>query len=658
MYNPKVSIIIPVYNGANYLKEAIDSALAQTYKNIEIIVVNDGSNDKGATDKIAKSYGKKIRYFTKENGGVSTALNLAIDKMTGEYFSWLSHDDLYYPSKIEKQISYLSSLSNKEVFLYSNYAVLQDNNITPVKHNHEMLVRKPKYALLRGAVNGITVLIHKLIIEKIGKFDENLKCTQDYIYWYEIMKSGCDFIHMEEVLSVTRLHSNQTSIVSPNVVKEGNELWLTMVKDLSSKDRYQLEGTDYNFYLEMIKFLKTTPYDKTLQHCEKELKKVDTLLESKIYNPKISVIIPFYNRINETINAVKSILNQTYNNLEIILVDDASTNDISKLKKYISKNKNIVMLTQDINKGPAAARNAGIKIATGEYIAFLDSDDEFMPNKLEIQIDLMHKHNLNFSHTAYTRRDENHKEDIINIDISGIVVSTLIRGCTIATPTVIIKRSLLNDNNIYYNENLRIGEDVCFWLEIAKFTEFLFVDQALTIVNINNGSHSMDVKKQIVGTQNIITYLLNDEYYSKFGYDISILCNYFYHINQEILQEENNKMAIFGYIPSGSNEAVIRNEIERLNCELYLLRNSKRWKVTSGVAKIIYRDNLIDIDPHGNNSDEITNHRTTQTIEDLKAEIEQLNKQRDDIVNSKRWVYTDKFIRTAYIPKKLIKKIK
>ncbi len=90
---PKVSIIIPVYNGEKYVSLAIESALRQTYSNLEIIVVNDGSTDK--TDKICRSYGNKIRYIKKENGGVSTALNVGIDNMTGEYFSWLSHDDLY-----------------------------------------------------------------------------------------------------------------------------------------------------------------------------------------------------------------------------------------------------------------------------------------------------------------------------------------------------------------------------------------------------------------------------------------------------------------------------------------------------------------------------------------------------------------------------------
>ena len=115
MNNPLVSIIIPVYNGSNYLSQAIDSALAQTYKNIEIIVVNDGSKDDGATEKIALSYGDKIRYYAKENGGVSSALNYGIEKMKGEYFSWLSHDDKYTPSKIEDQMSLRKNLATDKL---------------------------------------------------------------------------------------------------------------------------------------------------------------------------------------------------------------------------------------------------------------------------------------------------------------------------------------------------------------------------------------------------------------------------------------------------------------------------------------------------------------------------------------------------------------
>ena len=112
-FNPKVSIVIPVYNGANFLREAIESALAQTYENIEVIVVNDGSTDSGTTEEIARSYGDRLRYYHKENGGVASALNFGIREMRGEYFSWLSHDDVYYPNKVETQIQYLKKLDLK-----------------------------------------------------------------------------------------------------------------------------------------------------------------------------------------------------------------------------------------------------------------------------------------------------------------------------------------------------------------------------------------------------------------------------------------------------------------------------------------------------------------------------------------------------------------
>src|SRR5512140_3857263 len=104
--HPLVSVVIPVYNGANYLREAIDSALAQTYPHVEVIVVNDGSNDGGRTRAVATSFGSRVRYFEKENGGVASALNLGIREMRGAFFSWLSHDDVYYPEKIARQVAY------------------------------------------------------------------------------------------------------------------------------------------------------------------------------------------------------------------------------------------------------------------------------------------------------------------------------------------------------------------------------------------------------------------------------------------------------------------------------------------------------------------------------------------------------------------------
>lgn len=144
--DPKVTIVIPVYNGEKYVKYAIDSALAQTYKNLEILVINDGSVDR--TDEIVKSYGRKIRYIKKENGGVSSALNLAIKEMRGEYFSWLSHDDTYEPNKIEREIEFLkeNNYLGKKVIVFSDYYLIDKKGklITESKKDHEEIAKKTR----------------------------------------------------------------------------------------------------------------------------------------------------------------------------------------------------------------------------------------------------------------------------------------------------------------------------------------------------------------------------------------------------------------------------------------------------------------------------------------------------------------------------------
>lgn len=525
--NPKVSIVIPVYNGSNYLGEAIDSALAQTYKNIEIIVVNDGSKDRGATEKIAKSYGNKIRYFKKENGGVSTALNLGIEKMTGEYFSWLSHDDMYYPNKIERQVEYLRQCENKNIVLFSNYALLKDKKIIPVELDHELTTRKPLYALLRGFVNGITLLIPKKMFDDVGVFNTKLKCTQDYDLWLRAIRIY-GFVHMQDIISVTRMHDNQDSVSSPNALGEGNDLWKKLVDELSEEEMTLYENTKYNYYYEMSKFLKNTPYTQALQYSEKKEKLEYKKIANKKINVLVSVVIPFRNRVDVTIKAIKSVENQSYKNYEIILIDDDSNEDISILVDYIKNNETIKYIKLSKNVGPAAARNIGIKESSGEYIAFLDSDDEFKKDKIKTQLHEMVKHNPYISYTSYVKKSNTMQEVIGGYGVSGVVVPRIISSCPIATPSVMIKKKILEKNNYFFNEDIRIGEDTCFWLEIAKKYEILHIDKPLTIVNIDDFSSAYDNYKFVTGLQNIITYLLKDDYYSNFSHEISLLCNDFY----------------------------------------------------------------------------------------------------------------------------------
>lgn len=212
--HPLVSIVIPVYNGSNYLSEAINSALAQTYPNIEILVINDGSTDDGATHDIAMSYSDKIRYFQKENGGVVSALNFGIDQMRGEYFAWLSHDDLYQPEKIEKQVQALQKHKGpRSTFCICNCTFIDENGKelyrSFVRQDHEF--DKPACFLFLGIVgfNGIMVLIPKILLDQCGQFTPSL-ATHEYDMWLRIMVVA-DVAVVPECLTLMRIHPQQVS---------------------------------------------------------------------------------------------------------------------------------------------------------------------------------------------------------------------------------------------------------------------------------------------------------------------------------------------------------------------------------------------------------------------------------------------------------------
>lgn len=230
-YEPLVSIVIPAYNASNYLAEAIESALGQTYRNIEIIVVNDGSCDDGETERIALAYGNKIRYFHKENGGSSSALNYGIKEMRGEWFSWLSHDDLYYPDKIEKQIAYLNSLTSAKTstvitdnvlfagaeFIDANAKLVRRPSKSKLQDTSSRLQAIPGNEYLiseptRNTFHGCSCLIHKSIFEKIGVFDENLRLINDIDMWYRIYTCGYSVHYIPEILVAGRIHGKQVSV--------------------------------------------------------------------------------------------------------------------------------------------------------------------------------------------------------------------------------------------------------------------------------------------------------------------------------------------------------------------------------------------------------------------------------------------------------------
>lgn len=234
---PKVSIVIPVFNGSNYLDDAIQSALAQTYPNIEVMVVNDGSCDDGASERIALGYGTRLRYFHKTNGHVASALNFAIERMSGEYFSWLSHDDLYAPDKVAVQVKMLRGMDDRTV-VYSDFEILDEATgkrvpvrlqDVPPEHFRLELTRS-------NSLHGCTLLIPRSAFDECGLFDESLRTTQDYDMWFRIA-GRFRFLRAPHILVTGRQHADQGSRKLQGIaLRECDELLSGFVSALSTDE--------------------------------------------------------------------------------------------------------------------------------------------------------------------------------------------------------------------------------------------------------------------------------------------------------------------------------------------------------------------------------------------------------------------------------------
>lgn len=274
-FNPLVSIVIPVYNGSNYMGEAIDSALAQTYKNIEIIVVNDGSKDN--TEETALSYGDKIRYYKKENGGQSTALNFGIDKMQGEYFSWLSHDDVYYPEKVERQIEALSEIENKNTVLYSNCDLIDgDSKILrrSIMKDHDST--QIRFLLLKSSpINGCTALIKKTLFYQISKFNTKHPHTSDVELFFDFAET-VPFVFMNECLIMSRSHQQQmTNIKRGYHLMESNIFFINSLKKYEETEMCKLENKDI-IYTQLCLYWSSRGFSEAYKYSVRKIKNKKT----------------------------------------------------------------------------------------------------------------------------------------------------------------------------------------------------------------------------------------------------------------------------------------------------------------------------------------------------------------------------------------------
>lgn len=265
-----VSIIIPVYNGSNYLREAIESALDQTYKNIEVVVVNDGSSDDGETQKIIDAYGSAVHGISKANGGVASALNAGISNMRGEYFFWLSHDDLLKPDALEIYMAQLSGM-NKTTLLYGSYDLIDEHSVAYniidfSKKYTKAQLENSVYPVLLGCVNACTLLIHKSHFQRVGLYNENLRITQDNEMNFRLFRHQKP-VYINRLISSKRYHREQDSRTK-DVYPDEDRFICECLEQLEVKEYCSFTGDAGGFFREMLERVSDGRHPFSEEYCK------------------------------------------------------------------------------------------------------------------------------------------------------------------------------------------------------------------------------------------------------------------------------------------------------------------------------------------------------------------------------------------------------
>lgn len=266
-------------------------------------------------------------------------------------------------------------------------------------------------------------------------------------------------------------------------------------------------------------------------------------------NPLVSVIIPTYNRTYYLKQALQSVFDQTYKNLEVIVVDDGSTGNANK--DLCSNYKDIYYCRIENSGGPCKPRNEGIKIAKGEYIIFLDDDDVWEYNKIEILVDVLLKNpTFGLAHHYCKLIDQNNNELNMNVGRPGKIedkhgnISMKMIGNYTVSDYPLCHKNIIKKVGFFNEKMVAAGEDVEYWNRASFFTKFYYVDLPLTRYRIHSGNNSKINKRAYLKLN-----IYNKEFLTKYR-DENIITNIDYYLYIQSLVKNQIKMFKINFIKS------------------------------------------------------------------------------------------------------------
>jgi GT2 family glycosyltransferase/radical SAM superfamily enzyme YgiQ (UPF0313 family)/SAM-dependent methyltransferase len=439
---PRISVVMSVYNGAAHLEEAVTSILQQTYANFEFIIVNDGSTD--ATGEILQKFDDcRIRMISNPaNLGLTKSLNIGINAARGEYIARMDADDLSLPHRLERQLEFLEKSPDCAVVGSAYYQIDDQGRIRSLI---EVLTADAdlRAGLRRQNWFGHgSVMLRRQALLQVGGYDEEFAYAQDYDLWLRLSEQF-QIANLEEPLYCWRATA---SCLSLN--KNQEQEYFAGLARQRAEARENRQETEVQ---------ETTASE----------------------GPLVSVIVPTYNRPDMLAATLESILNQTYQRLEIIVVNDCGL-EVENIAGWLNRQGNITYVRHACNRGLAAARNTGIKLARGKYLAYLDDDDLFYPDHLETLVTALEGSRFRVAYTDAHRAHQEKKHGRYATVALDLPFSHDFHRDSLLVANQFPVLCLMHDKACLeeagtFDESLTTHEDWDLWIRLALQEDFLHI---------------------------------------------------------------------------------------------------------------------------------------------------------------------------------------
>ena len=530
MGNELISIVVPIYNVENYLRQCLDSIQNQTYKKFECIMVNDGSTDN--SQQIVEEYLEDSRFklINQSNKGLSGARNTGISHIREEstFVAFVDSDDYIYSNFLETLIEHIEDDVDiiEGMIEYFHDEIKVDN----VSHNFEKKILITKDDKLRElALNKLRVsvfpkLFRKSLLTEVFFPEEWI--FEDLAVVPELVSNSKKWIKLPKVIYGYRIRPNSIT------TKEFSEEKLDVFKIFGKYDLFFKDESDVTKLLvEKIKYLHLNYHDiefvpennqyKQLYKQEKQK------LLSKIadYESKalISIIVPIYNVENYLRQCLDSIVSQTYQNFECLLINDGSPDNSADIcREYVEKDSRFKYFEKE-NGGVSSARNLGIERSGGAYITFIDSDDWVDSDYLEVLYNALIDENADISVSTYKRfhmadncwyfhsfQRGYEKRVFTNQELIDEFIA--LDNFDFSYRYVcgkLVRRYLLD--KIAFNEMTTLGEDMELWLKLYLISnKIVYVNRDSYIYRVDNDNRHFGLEKirsDIQQRMNFITFL-------------------------------------------------------------------------------------------------------------------------------------------------------